>query len=353
MNGKLRDPHGLATVSPSLFSRLSACQYRVFLDRYGPSPSTPGFTSSAAALGTAGHLALQHLVETNDLRAADLGQAARRAWDAAISEVVGSLSIATALPGYYLKAARFANAAMRLQRLLAPASMLEPEVDLRSEDGVIVGRADLIAHGPFGCWIVDYKSGVEREPGTGVALIADCENQLRLYAYLWASTHGEWPAAAYLLPFDGPEIEVPVEPRSCAAVANRARELLVEFNNNLPDAPGASPTPNTCRYCAHPGDCEPFQTACDATWAPNLLSVIGTVVSSEYSQRGGRSLLLDVDGGSVAPGRVAVTHINDAIHGATRALPGARVVLVGLFAGPTPSVFGLRETGSVSVISDA
>jgi CRISPR/Cas system-associated exonuclease Cas4 (RecB family) len=346
------DP-GIATVSPSLYSRLSSCQYRVFLDRSRPPRSAAGFASTAAVLGTVGHLALQRLVESGALRATDLSMAARSAWEEAISEVVGSLTAATALPGYYLKAARFANTATRLQRLVGPASALVPEVELRSPDGVIVGRADLIAHGSFGSWIVDYKSGVEREPGTGVALICDHENQLRLYAYLWASTHGEWPASTYLLPFDGPEIEVPVDPRVCEAVANRARDLRAEFNACVPDPPPASPAPDHCRFCPHLGECEPFQAACDATWAPDLLSLIGTVVSSERSARGGRSLLVDVDGGSISPGRVAVTHVGDATRDAARALPGARVVIVGLFAGPTSSAFGLRESGSVSVLTDA
>ncbi len=83
------------------------------------------------------------------------------------------------------------------------------------------------------------------------------------------------------------------------------------------------------------------------------MALIGFVVASEHSARGGRSLLIDVEGGSIPPGRVAVTHIADTIRDADRAVPGTRVVVAGLFKGPTDAVFGLRESGSVTVVASA
>lgn len=347
-----QDDQPILTISPSLYSRLASCQYRVVLDRRRRVPSgTSPPVSAASILGTAGHLALQRLVETGDLRVADLAGAAGAAWDDAIVEVAGSLDSATKLPGYYLKAARFANTAVRLQHLVMDASALEPEVELRSPDGFVVGRADLIAHGAFGTWIIDYKSGVEREAGTGKALIHEHKNQLRLYAYLWASSHGEWPTATYLLPFDGPEIEVAVDPPACEEIAKEARRLVGEYNDAFPEHPPAAPSPDTCRYCAHVGECLPFRSACDVTWAPDLMALRGTVIATERSARGGRSLLIDVEGGSITAGRVAVTHIADTIRDVDLAVPGAQVIIVGLYVGPTDAVLGLRGSGSVSVVS--
>ena len=340
----------IQTISPSTYSRIASCQYRVFLDRRRRGPSVAAPVSAASILGTAGHLALQRLVETGTLYVADLSVAAGAAWDEAIIKVAGSVGAATKLPGYYLKAARFTNTAVGLQHLVRNASALEPEFELRSADGFIVGRADLIAHGEFGTWIIDYKSGVERELGTGKALIREHENQLRLYSFLWANSHGDWPTATFLLPFDGPEIEVAVDPRACEEVALEARRLVGEYNAALPEPPPAAPSPDTCRYCSHVGECQPFRNACDTTWAPDLLTLVGTVVTGELSARGGRSLLVDVDGGSIPPGRVAVTHIANSIRDADRALPGARVIIVGLYLGPTEAVFGLRESGTVSVL---
>ncbi len=336
-----------------MYSRLASCQYRVFLDRGRPGPSATAPVSAGSLLGTAGHLALQRLVEAGSLDAADLAGPVRIAWDQAITEVAGSVPAAARLPGYYLKAARFSNTAARLQQLVRDASTLEPEVELRSADGFVVGRADLIAHGGSGTWIIDYKSGVEREAGTGNALIREYVNQLRLYSFLWASSHGDWPTAKYLLPFDGPEIEVTVDHQACEEVALRARVLVDEYNGALPEPPTAAPSPDACRYCAHVGVCQPFERACDSAWAPDLMALIGTVVATERSARGGRSLLVDVDGGSIPPGPVAVTHIADTIRDVERAIPGARVVIVGLLPGPTDAVYGLRASGSVSVSTDA
>jgi hypothetical protein len=291
-------------------------------------------------------------VETGALRVADLAGPAGVAWEEAIFEVAGSVGSATKLPGYYLKAARFTNTAVRLQHLVREASAIEPEVELRSEDGFVVGRADLVAHGGFGTWIIDYKSGVEREAGTGKALIHEHENQLRLYSFLWAAGHGSWPTASYVLPFDGPEIEVAVDPRACEEVALEARRLVGAYNDALPTPPPAAPSPDTCRYCAHGGECEPFRNACDPTWTPDLMALIGTVVATERSARGGRSFLIDADGGSIPPGRVSVTHIAETIRDVERAVPGARIVIIGLYPGPTDAVYGLRESGSVSVVSE-
>jgi CRISPR/Cas system-associated exonuclease Cas4 (RecB family) len=346
-----QDDLPILRISPSMYSRLAACQYRVFLDRRRRVSSATSPVSAASILGTAGHLALESLVETGAMHVEDLAGPAAAAWEEAISEVAGSLALATKLSGYYLKAARFANTAARLQHLVRDAFALEPEVELRSADGFVVGRADLIAHGGFGTWIIDYKSGVEREAGTGKALIHEHENQLRLYSYLWANSHGDWPTTTYLLPFDGPEIEVAVDPPACEEVAKEVRRLVGEYNDALPEPPPAVPSPDTCRYCAHVGECGPFRSACDVTWAPDLMALRGIVVATERSARGGRSLLIDVDGGSIAPGRVAVTHIADTIRDADRAVPGSRVVIVGLYVGPTDAVFGLRESGSVSVVS--
>ena len=190
-----QDDLPILTISPSMYSRIASCQYRVFLDRRRRGPTATAPVSAASILGSAGHLALQRLVETGTLHVTDLSGPAGAAWDEAIIEVAGSVGAATKLPGYYLKAARFTNTAIRLQHLVRNASALEPEVELRSADGFIVGRADLIARGGFGTWIIDYKSGVEREAGTGKALIDEHENQLRLYSFLWANSHGDWPTA--------------------------------------------------------------------------------------------------------------------------------------------------------------
>jgi hypothetical protein len=339
----------ILTISPSMYSRLASCQYRVFLDRRKRGHPAAAPVSSASILGTGGHLALQRLVEGGALRDHDLSGTAGIAWEDAISEVAGSIDAATRLPGYYLKAARFTNTAIRLQHLVRDASALEPEVELRSADGFIVGRADLVAHGGFGTWIIDYKSGIDREAGTGEALIHEHENQMRLYSYLWANRNGDWPTAMYLLPFDGPEIEVAVDHRACEEVAVGARRLVDEFNDAQHWPPRAAPAPDACRYCSHIGVCQPFRTTCDATWAPALMALCGTVVANERSGRGGISLLIDVDGGSIAQGRVAVTHIPDTIRDVERAVPGTRIVVVGLFAGPTDSVFGLRASGSIGI----
>jgi hypothetical protein len=59
-------------------------------------------------------------------------------------------------------------------------------------------------------------------------------------------------------------------------------------------------------------------------------------------------VLVDVDGGSVPHGEVAVTHISGLLYPAlTRATVGAHMIAAGLFETGTPGVYGLRDSGTV------
>jgi hypothetical protein len=137
-----------------------------------------------------------------------------------------------------------------LQELLADADHFHPEMQLGTSDHVLRGRADLVGYSATGTWILDYKSGVERDPTTGAAQVEDHFRQLRLYAAMLRDMDGNWPARLILLPLDGPPILQPVDAAHCEAEDHQARELMSRYNAILPDAPDVriprnSPTQST------------------------------------------------------------------------------------------------------------
>jgi ATP-dependent exoDNAse (exonuclease V) beta subunit len=126
-------------------------------------------TSSAlspASLGTAIHLTLQRLVEewSPFSPQIDLRSRVAEIWDDVLVGTFGSLVRPQSIPAYHLKLARLGNAAAHLQRMLAGLDRVVTELDLSTEDGVLRGRADLVGYRGSEAWILDYKSGIERDP---------------------------------------------------------------------------------------------------------------------------------------------------------------------------------------------
>jgi hypothetical protein len=164
----------------------------------------------------------------------------------AADEFVGDGSLAGEpedWPGYELKRARLWRAAKRLHGLLVGAG---PDVELLSEqalsgaDGVLRGRPDLLVRSANGLWLIDYKTGPvlsrdTREPRESYV------RQLQLYASLAADALGEWPRRAFLLPLDGPFVEVDIDPASCGVLAQQAVDLLGRFNASAGGPQPASP----------------------------------------------------------------------------------------------------------------
>lgn len=161
---------------------------------------------------------------------------------------------------------------------------------------------------------------------------------------------GSWPSRLILLPLDGPAILQPVDAAQCESEDHEARELMSRYNASLPGMPDARPSPAACRFCDQVLNCEPFGAVCDETWGLDLLALSGVLVAVEVSARGGWSAVVDVFGGSVPRGQVAVTHVSETLHPPPPPTAiGARVDAVGLYETGTPAVYGLRDSGFLRI----
>ncbi len=146
------------------------------------------------------------------------------------------------------------------------------ELSYSSPDGLVRGRVDAVQDTGDGPAIQDYKSGAlfkESEDGPAILNPAYAV-QLKLYAALYFSEIGRWPARLQLVPLQGDPQEVPFDRDRCLELLDEASNTLKEINQiierHAASSDGlenalASPTPDNCRFCVYRPACSPYRDA--------------------------------------------------------------------------------------------
>jgi hypothetical protein len=300
-------------------------------------------------LGSAAHAVLEELVLSGSIWNEDLRATVRGAWLQALEAQSGSKSAGfTGLPGFFIKQARLEATARRLRDLLSSAIDVDTELWLETHDRTVRGRVDLVIRTAEGAWIVDYKSGVEREAATGRALVEPYERQLRVYAYLWHEQFGSWPTRTFLLPLDGAEIDVPVDATASLALVELGNRAKGAYNSALPNRPRATPTPTSCRYCRHLVECPEFGATVNVDWSDSLIAVVGEVRAVEVSAAGGWSVLVDQVSGSCPEPQVAIARVDATIHPqVSKIAVGDVIAVAGLYPIGKLGTYGIRDSGTL------
>jgi hypothetical protein len=202
----------------------------------------------------------------------------------------------------------------------------------------------------------DYKSGQILEDASAQATGAvkeAYEVQLKLYAAIYATAAGVWPARLELVPLQGPVREVTFTAPECQELLQKARESVVTINsivaNNPPadaEARLAAPTPRACRYCLYRPFCTAYRrtrehgTAVEDGWPDDLW---GTV--QEKCVLGNGKMLLTIQPG--IPGLPQAT-----IRGLSPS-PDRHPALPELLPGNTVAVFGLKGGGQSGTFQES
>jgi RecB family exonuclease len=297
-------------MSPSLFHELEACALRVAFRRQHH--EQPAISSSAALLGRMCHAALEQLVVNGELWAEDWSTRLLDRWHQEVATTEAhhpELGPPDAWPGFHLKRARLRTLAAHLRELVAetPRDLLFPEVELRSQDGLLFGRADLIVRGQPSL-IIDYKTGGVIDLASGLPREA-YRQQMQLYAYLEQQTTGAWPHRAILMPLAEDSVDVHVEAEECLSLAERARAALAAYNTRVPAAQPANAGPVTCAWCEFAVSCDAFWHAAAPTW-PGVTRSIAGMVQRVWDTRSGDAVIAVCADSGTETGDVMVRGLN-------------------------------------------
>jgi RecB family exonuclease len=243
----------IEVVSVSLYEGLKRCPLRVAFDRretsnpVGQRPVHPN-----AALGLLVHRAFEITFKEE----IDLGTA----WREALSEPAFLKFNFETMPAYRRTRLRAERRHEQMLSLVKEYSGSEtiPEVQLRSNDGIIEGRVDLLVTGPSP-FIVDYKTGlVQDDDGR---LHGPVQRQLQVYSALVAQQQGLQIDFGFVVSMKSDPIRVDfIQEEVDAIIADMVAEMK-SFNEHLETGQVGRPEPDWCRWCRHIHRCGTIKDA--------------------------------------------------------------------------------------------
>ncbi len=263
----------LQHISPSLFSALKGCRLRaVWVSNHVPNllPISP-----SSRLGMVVHRIIE-------MSGHSMGEDAfQKLWDCYVHDQEAQMGESwferhllplstTALDFHVKKSQCFLLLQARdniSQTKELDASRLFREQWLRSSDGLVVGRADLIKFTRAGVAVVDYKTGNVSGQSTDSEVIPEYNEQLKLYAALFYEECGEWPNNLIIISLDGKSHYIEYEKNECLILLEESKNMLRQVNSIIEADRSsskkavlklASPSQTNCQYCLYRPICEPY-----------------------------------------------------------------------------------------------
>ncbi len=357
MNSVLPSSRSLAYVTPTSAELLLRCPLRL---SFAIETSPVSMGSPATWIGDAAHFSLEQLVLEGGLWNQSPGEEATRLFDEEIARRVGGGDKdmldrygvdPKSWPGFAIKRARLAKVAQRLARLLENVSpdRILPEVDYSAFDGRLRGRADLVVDAPQLHAVADYKTGrvvdEEHEP------LPAYERQVRLYCAMEEERAGSFPTVGWLIPFDGPMVEVHIDVAICRALAEEALDGLSSYNDQAPGPQPARVSTDNCPTCPYSPVCPSFWSTPREGLTEGVEALRGVVREIRRVQLGGTSLLVEPSTSTIERmGSILVRNILQKDHPAIEAVTeGGLVSLVGLVAEAERGTYRLGRGGHMRV----
>ena len=284
----------IEVISVSLYERLKRCPLRVSLDRR-ESSDRPGQHRAHpnAALGLLVHRAFELTFDEE----IDLDSA----WQKALSEPSFTNINFENLPAYRRTRLRAERRHAQLLSLVKEHSGTEtlPEVELRSNNGLIEGRVDLLVSGPSP-FIVDYKTAlVHDEDGD---LHGPVQRQLQVYSALVAEQLGLQVRFGFVVSMKSDPIRVDFAREEVDAVVTDMIAEVNSFNERLAIGQIGRPQPDWCRWCRHIHRCGDIRNAIRSSPGTSFgdLDIAWGSVTGEPRHANGQvsSLQIEVDEGT-------------------------------------------------------
>jgi len=371
----------ISVVSPSLAESLRNCHLQAGLSRI-PALHDYVLGNPKAWLGTAYHEVLENLWSKHpELTEADLVD---QLWTSAIELLNNRASIHPLnrrfgvpehWPGFNLTRAfvriRAERALAEKPRSAAAKLAIAESGTLREEklwamDGKLTGKPDVVV----GDEIRDYKSGrVFEKSDDGQEVVKQLYvNQLLLYGHLVHENTGQCPTKGMLMPMQGQEVEVALDPTSCASAAAEAVGRLGTYNERVATASDAtalaSPSPSACRWCQYKTVCPAFWDNVAEDWTEELGSaaVCGQLNESPKLLHNGKAYMISiaVACGTTSDAEVIIAPLDCSIHAHIGNYQvGDEVRIINLYLrrdgrlSPTVATVCMRTVDFPSVLVDA
>ena len=258
----------LKRISPSRYTAISRCPYRVVLANSYSSPLLP--YPPASHLGIVIHECIR-LIVTGEIRTSTEFDAM---WNHLLEKQEKELEelgfgfftpLSENVPGYTVKK-------MQVKFLIKNRNKTEVQEDkntdtnlltekwLEAQDSLIGGYADIIITRNGYTKLSDFKSGkILLEEGE---IKEEYEDQLKLYAYLHNEVYGKYPDELSIIDLEKKEYPVAFTPRECEVLASKSRDALSEINSliEMDELEGlAKPDLDNCKSCL-------YRPACNFYW---------------------------------------------------------------------------------------
>lgn len=308
----------LKRISPSKFSLLKKCPYRVVLAN-SSSPLLP--YPPASHLGNIIHECVR-LVVTHEIRTdAEFSEN----WNRLLIREEKNLErmgfgfftpLSENVPGYTIKK-------MQVKSLLKSRKKTETaqndhkqsksiltEKWLESKDSVIGGYADIITN--FGEYtkLSDLKTGNIFSPEGEVK--GDYKDQLKLYAYLHNEVFGKYPDELSIIDLNKKEYEIAFTPEECEVLATKAREALLEVNNLIERSERkalAKPDSSNCKSCLYRPACEYYWSLSFSDTDSIFRDIKGCLTSFRHFRNGNLNAILIRDGKELIISHLGSEHL--------------------------------------------
>lgn len=280
-------PETITNTSPTLATVMSKCFLQVAFVKSKCVSYT--FPHPKAILGSATHEVFERIYgsEMTGLSASKAVARIRELWNDAVENQRSRMSVESyqdsilkrfgepsRWSGYGIRRARTVHRALNMWqwsniKVASEVNALNAygmtEHWLQAFGGRLRGRPDRIIKREDGVRVVDYKTGSiydERDGKEGRSVRKDYVDQLLIYAAMYYDLEGVWPVGAILEPLGGSSLEIGINPEEAAQAAQKALDLLTEYNEmvevGVQVSDFSAKTTEMCGLCSFKAFCERF-----------------------------------------------------------------------------------------------
>lgn len=303
----------LKRISPSRYTAINRCPYRVILANSYPSPLLP--YPPANHLGNIIHKCIQ-LIVTGVI---STGMEFDTTWSCLLAEQENALEkmgfgffapLSDNVPGFTIKKLQVKSLLksrdkMEVKRVKSLDTNILTEKWLEAQDSLIGGYADIIITRNGYTKLSDFKSGkILLEEGE---IKEEYEDQLKLYAYLHSEVFGKYPDELSIIDLEKKEYLVAFTPQECEVLANKSRDALSEINMlvKVHDYEAlAKPKSEHCKSCLYRPACSFYWKLPTGQTNSLFLDVKGIVSSVRQFRNGNLNVTLNTDDNELTVSRI-------------------------------------------------